>query len=372
VIGMRRVLFLAIPGLVVLVILVGVSAIAMLHGYEVALPGRVLGFPRDHAAHPAFQTEWWYYTGHLRIADGEEYGYQLTFFRRRVDEGNWPSGPSAWSAQHLYMAHFAISDTQRKRLTFAEKINRPTLGVAGADEARLRVWNDEWRAELLGPYHHLQATTEEFAINLILLPEKGPVVHGTDGVSQKGREKGNASHYYSFTRLKTDGVLQVRGVAKAVTGISWMDHEFGSSQLEPTQVGWDWFSVQLDNRTELMVYLLRHEDGRIDPHSSATLVHPAGQAEHLRQEMFEVVALGKWTSPRSGATYPQGWELRVPKAGLNLRITPAFPDQELDTKSSTRVVYWEGNVQVEGNHHGQVVSGAGYVELVGYKMKIDL
>jgi predicted secreted hydrolase len=369
---MRRVLLIAIPALVVLIMLIGVSAIAMLRGYEVALPGRVLGFPRDHAAHPAFQTEWWYYTGHLRTANGEEYGYQLTFFQRRLDEGSWLPGPSQWSPQHLYMAHFAISDMQRKRLIFSEKINRSTLGVAGADEERLRVWNDEWRAELLGPYHHLQAAMDDFAVNLILLPEKDPVVHGIDGVSQKGRSKGNASHYYSFTRLKTNGVLQGRGVAKEVTGTSWMDHEFGSSQLEPTQVGWDWFSVQLDDRTELMVYLLRHEDGRIDLHSSGTLVHPNGQAEHLRKEMFEVVALGKWSSPRSGATYPQGWELRVPKAGLSLRITPAFPDQELDTKSSTRVVYWEGKVLVEGIHDGQTVVGAGYVELVGYKAKVDL
>jgi predicted secreted hydrolase len=369
---MRRVLLIAIPALVVLIMLIGVSAIAMLRGYEVALPGRVLGFPRDHAAHPAFQTEWWYYTGHLRTAEGEEYGYQLTFFQRRLDDGSWLPGPSQWSPQHLYMAHFAISDKQRKRLIFSEKINRSTLGVAGADDERFRVWNDEWRAELLGPYHHLQAAMDDFAINLILLPEKGPVVHGIDGVSQKGRSKGNASHYYSFTRLKTNGILQVRGVAKEVTGTSWMDHEFGSSQLEPTQVGWDWFSVQLDNRTELMLYLLRHEDGRIDPHSSGTLVHPGGQAEHLRKEMFEVVALGKWSSPRSGATYPQGWELRVPKAGLSLRITPAFPDQELDTKSSTRVVYWEGKVLVEGIHDGQTVVGAGYVELVGYKAKVDL
>jgi predicted secreted hydrolase len=372
VIEMRRSLFLAVPGLVLLALLVSVSAIAMLRGYEVALPGRVLRFPRDHAAHPAFQTEWWYYTGHLRTADGEEYGYQLTFFQRRVDEGSWLSGPSQWSPQYLYMAHFAMSDTQRKRLIFAEKINRPSLGIAGANAERLHVWNDEWRAELLGPYHHLQAAMDEFAINLILLPEKAPVVHGLDGVSQKGEAKGNASHYYSFTRLKTNGMLQVRGVAKEVTGMSWMDHEFGSSQLEPTQVGWDWFSVQLDDRTELMIYVLRHEDGRIDPHSSGTLVHPGGQADHLRREMIEVVALDKWTSPRSGATYPQGWELRIPKAGLHLRLTPVFPDQELDTKSSTRVVYWEGNVLVQGSHNGQAVSGEGYVELVGYKMKIDL
>jgi predicted secreted hydrolase len=353
-------------------VLVGVSALAMLRGYEVALPGRVFNFPRDHAAHPAFQTEWWYYTGHLRTADGDEYGYQLTFFQRRIDEGHLFSGPSQWAPQHLYMAHFAISDQQRKHLTFAEKINRPQLGIAGADEERLHVWNDDWRVEGLGPYHHLQAVMDEFAINLILVPEKDPIVHGIDGVSQKGGAKGNASHYYSFTRLRTDGVLRRRGVAEEVTGLSWMDHEFGSSQLGATQVGWDWFSVQLENRTELMVYLLRHADGRIDPHSSGTLVHPDGRSEHLRQEMIEVVALGQWTSPRSGATYPQGWELRVPQAGLSLRLAPIFPDQELDTKSSTRVVYWEGKVRAEGSHGGQSVAGAGYVELVGYKSRVDL
>jgi predicted secreted hydrolase len=369
---MRRALFVAIPGLVVIGLIVGVSAIATLRGFEVALPGRVLSFPRDHAAHPAFQTEWWYYSGHLHTTDGEEYGYQLTFFRRRIDEGNWLSGPSQWSPQHLYMAHYAISDKQRKRLVYAEKINRPTLGIAGADEDRLRVWNDDWRAELLGPYHHLQAAMDEFAINLILLPEKPLVVHGINGVSQKGAEKGNASHYYSLTRLKTDGFLHVRGTAKAVTGISWMDHEFGTSQLGPTQVGWDWMSLQLDNRTELMLYLLRHDDGRIDPHSSATLVHPDGRPEHLPKEQFEVVALGQWTSPRSGATYPQGWEVRVPTAGLSLRITPTFADHELDTKNSTRVVYWEGNVAAEGVHNVLPVRGVGYVELVGYKIKVDL
>jgi predicted secreted hydrolase len=369
---MRRRFFIIVSALMALVVLVGVSAIAMLRGYEVALPGRVLTFPRDHAAHRAFQTEWWYYTGHLRTADGEDYGYQLTFFQRRVDDGNLLSGPTQWSPQHLYMAHFAIADKSRKRLIFEEKINRPHLGMAGADEERLHVWNDDWRAEMLGPYQHLQAAMDEFAINVILTPEKAPVVHGIDGVSQKGGSKGNASHYYSFTRLKTDGVLRVRGVAKEVTGLSWMDHEFGSSQLEATQVGWDWFSVQLDNRTELMLYLLRHEDGRVDPHSSGTLVHPDGQAEHLAKEMIEVIALGQWTSPRSGATYPQGWELRIPQSGLNLRLTPAFPDQELDTKSSTRVVYWEGNVRVEGSQAGQRVGGAGYVELVGYTGRVDL
>jgi predicted secreted hydrolase len=369
---MRRVLFIAIPGLIVVLLIVGVSALATLRGFEVALPGRVLSFPRDHAAHPAFQTEWWYYTGHLRTADGEEYGYQLTFFQRRVDEGNLLSGRSQWAPQHLDMAHFAISDKQRKRLIFAEKSNRPTLGTAGADEERLHIWNDDWRAELLGPYHHLQAAMDGLAINLILSPEKPPVIHGTNGVFQKGPAKGNASHYYSLTRLKTDGYLHLRGVAKTVTGISWMDHEFGTSQLGPTQVGWDWMTLQLDNRSELMVYLLRHEDGRVDANSGATLVHPDGRTERLKRDQFEVVALGQWTSPRSGVVYPQSWEVRAPTAGLNLRITPTFADHELDTKNSTWMVYWAGNVLVEGVQNSQAVGGAGYVELVGYKMKVNL
>jgi predicted secreted hydrolase len=369
---MRRVLFFAIPGLMVTLLIVGVSAVAMLQGFELALPGRILSFPRDHAAHPAFQTEWWYYTGHLRTADGEEYGYQLTFFQRRVDEGKILAGPSHWSPQHLYMAHFAVSDTGHKRLTFAEKINRATLGVAGADEERLHVWNDEWRTELLGPYHHLQARMDGFAINLILVPEKPPVLHGTQGLVQKGPEKGNASHYYSLTRLKTDGYLHVRDVAHAVTGLSWMDHEFGTSQLGPTQVGWDWMSIQLDNHSELMVYQLRNEDASIGANTGATLVHPDGSVEPLGTDQVTVTVMGRWTSPRSGAVYPQGWDVRVPAAGLNLRLTPTFPDQELDTKNSTRVVYWEGDVRVAGAHRGQPVSGAGYVELVGYAGKIDL
>jgi predicted secreted hydrolase len=369
---MRRFLLIAVPGFVVVSFLVGMSALATLTGFEAALPGRVLRFPADHASHPTFQTEWWYYTGHLRTAAGETYGYQLTFFRRRIDEGTWLTSPSQWTPQHLYMAHFAISDEQQRRLLYAEKINRPTLGIAGAEEDRYRVWNDEWHAELVGPYHHLQANMDGFALNLILLSEKPPVIHGIDGVSQKGEEKGNASHYYSLTRVKTDGLLYVRGVLQEVTGYSWMDHEFGSSQLGPTQVGWDWFSVQLDNHTELMVYQLRHADGRIDSHASGTLVHADGRAEHLDRDRFEVIALGQWTSPRSGATYPQGWEVRVPGSGINLRLSPDFADQELDTQSSTRVVYWEGSIGVTGTFEGKPVRGKGYVELVGYKAKVDL
>jgi len=369
---MRRVLLIAMPGLVVIILILGVSAIATLRGFEIALPGRVFSFPRDHAAHPAFQTEWWDYTGHLRTADGEEYGYQLTLFRRRVDEGHLLSGPSPWSPQHLYTGHFAVSDGPRKRLIFAEKVNRPTPAAAGADGERLRVWNDDWRAELLGPYHHLQAAMDGFAINLILLPEKPPVIHGTNGVFQKGPAKGNASHYYSLTRLKTDGYLHVGGVAKAVTGSSWMDHEFGTSQLGPTQVGWDWMSLQLDNRSELLVYLLRHEDGKIDVNSRATLVHPDGRPAHLKVDQIGVIARGRWTSPRSGTPYPQGWDVRVPAAGLNLRIAPTFADHELDTKNSARVMYWAGKVVVEGVHDGRAVGGAGYVGLVGYKMRVDL
>ncbi|MBI3328065.1 MAG: carotenoid 1,2-hydratase [Nitrospinae bacterium] len=369
---MRRILLITLPALVFVSLIVGMSALAMLSRFELALPGRVLTFPKDHASHPTFQTEWWYYTGHLRTADGEEYGYQLTFFRRRVDEGHVLAAPSRWSPQHLYLAHFAISDKGRQRFSYTEKINRPSLGIAGAAEGRYHVWNDDWRAELVGPYQHLHAQMDGYGINLILLPDKGPVVHGINGVSQKGERKGQASYYYSFTRLKTDGLLYVGEVAREVTGVSWMDHEFGSSQLGPMQVGWDWFSVQLDSRTELMVYLMRQAAGRVDPYSSGTVVHPDGRAEHLSKDAFEVVALGRWTSPRSGATYPQGWELRMPRVGLNLRITPIFSDQELDTKNSTRVVYWEGSVTVEGTHSGQPVRGLGYVELVGYKTKIDL
>jgi predicted secreted hydrolase len=203
-------------------------------------------------------------------------------------------------------------------------------------------------------------------VELVLEALKDPVIHGREGVSLKAAGEGYASHYYSLTRMRAAGTLLWEGRSYEVRGQAWMDHEFGSNQLRDYQVGWDWFGIQLDNDTELMLYLIRHRDGTIDPASSGTLVHADGEWEHLALSSFRVEALGSWRSESSAATYPSGWLVKVPRRELELRLTPTLKDQELTTRRSTMVTYWEGSVLVNGRLEGVAVAGRGYVELTGY------
>jgi predicted secreted hydrolase len=332
--------------------------------YRVALPGYTLSFPRDHFAHEDFRTEWWYYTGHLRMKNGEELGYQVTFFRSGVAEAQ--SNPSRWAAQNLYLAHFAVSDISRKTFRYFERVNRAALGRAGASQKEFRVWVGDWRVSGDGTTQQLTAREGEFAVDLTLDSEKPPVIHGENGVSQKGEGQGHASHYYSLTRLKTAGSLTMRGKPLPVTGWSWMDHEFGSTQLSHDQVGWDWFSLQFEDGTELMLYIIRKMDGQSDPYSAGTWVAADGRSIHLRRSDFSIETLDRWTSPRTGGVYPLKRRLRIPSMDLDLTVTPAFPDQELDTAKSTQVIYWEGAASANGTIAGRPIKGQGYVEMTGY------
>jgi len=337
--------------------------------FRAALPGYAYAFPRDHGSHDEFRTEWWYYTGHVIARNGRRFGYQLTFFRRRMDPERVGSNPSRWALHQLYLAHFAITDVDRSRFQFAEKLSRAGLGKAGADTGRLHVWIDHWSAEASADapsHHHLRASTPEFAVDLTLTPAKPAVVHGQDGLSRKGAQPGQASHYYSLTRLGTEGSVTIQGEPFAVTGTSWMDHEFGSGDLGKDQVGWDWFSVQLDNDTELMLYRLRRTDGSVEPMSSGTWVPAHGRAQALTVDDVHVEARGTWTSRASGARYPSGWRVTVPQFGLALDLAPLLADQELITRRSTQITYWEGAVRARGTLHGTSVTGQGYVELIGY------
>ncbi len=347
------------------IVLLGATAVpgAVVSDYRQALPGYTFMFPRDHYSHDDYRTEWWYYTGHLRTAGGDEYGYQVTFFRSGIAEAR--ANPSRWAAKNLYLAHFAVSDIQRKKFSYFERVGRAALGQAGASEQALHVWIGDWALTGDGTTQRLQAKDGNFAVDLTLVSLKPPVIHGEKGISQKGTGKGNASHYYSLTRLKTEGKLTVSGETFPVSGLSWMDHEFGSTQLLPDQVGWDWFSVQLDDSTELMLYIIRKSDGRPDPYSAGTFVDAKGGAVPLKQGDYTVKALEHWKSPRGG-TYPIKWRLLVPTLGLDLVVTPAFPDQELDTGKSTRVTYWEGAANAEGTAQGRPIAGRGYVEMTGY------
>jgi predicted secreted hydrolase len=332
--------------------------------FRQALPGYTFEFPRDHYAHEDFRTEWWYYTGHLRSKSGEEYGYQVTFFRSGLAEAR--SSPSRWAAKNLYLAHFAVSDMSRKAFRFFERVNRAGLGQAGASETEFRVWLGDWEARGDGTRPRLTAKDGDFSVDLNLASQKPPVIHGENGVSQKGEGRGHASHYYSLTRLATDGTLTVRGRAMPVTGLSWMDHEFGSTQLGPDQIGWDWFSLQLDDGAELMLYIIRKADGRPDLYSGGTWIAADGRTVRLTQQDFSVQVLDRWASPRTKGVYPMTWRLSAPRIRLDVTVSPAFPDQELNTAKSTQVIYWEGAVRAAGSVSGRPVNGKGYVEMTGY------
>lgn len=365
-------LFLALLGL----FCVWMPLLAWAVQYQMALPGYRYQFPRDHASHPAYKTEWWYYTGHLQTTTGKPYGYELTFFRI----GRPPSAdteqksvgmttPEPWKTDTLYAAHFALSDEQAKRFYYSEQLNRAGLNTAGARTDVYYVWNELWLAEGLGNQMVLRAETTDGQreLHLLLTPEKPPVIHGRDGVSQKASCRGCASHYYSLTRLKTEGFLREGGKATPVTGLSWMDHEFGSNQLASNQNGWDWFSIQLEDGTDLMLYLLRQDSGHVDPNSSGTVVEANGQTRHLALQSFQVRETGAtWRSPQTQGRYPMGWTIQVPASGLRLEVMPTFEAQELATKASTGVAYWEGSATVRGTHAGKPVKGRAYVEMTGY------
>jgi predicted secreted hydrolase len=331
----------------------------------VAAPYRFV-FPRDHASHPAYATEWWYYTGHLRAGE-RTFGFQLTFFRVGIDRARAAS-PSAWAPHTLLFAHAALTDERAGRFAFDERIARPALGLAGADSARYRVWVEDWSAALApdGRTHALRAAGRDLALWLDLAPLKPPVAHGRDGVSRKAAGEGHASHYYSLTRMRATGRLAAGRDTVAVEGEAWMDHEFMSSSLAPGQRGWDWFSVQLDDGRELMLYRLRLDDGRIEPASSGTLVARDGTARHLPLAAWSAEPAGAWISPRTGGRYPARWTLRVPGEGLTLRLEPTVAGQELVTEGSVGVHYWEGSVRVTGEERGRPLRGRGYVEMTGY------
>jgi predicted secreted hydrolase len=366
----RRVLLAVFPvmgrvalGLILVLFLAGGSWAG--EAFETPQPGRVWSFPRDHGGHPEFKTEWWYYVGHLKADSGEPYGYQLTFFRVALRQPD-PQAHSAWSLHTVYFAHLALTDAARRTFFFRDKSGRGALGLSGAAAGTMKVWIDDWRAELQGDEFHLTAQEGGLGLDLALKPSKPPALHGQGGYSRKSGTADAASYYYSLPRLSTRGTIAVDGRRLAVTGESWMDHEFFSSAMAPNLVGWDWFSLQLADGREVMLYLLRHKDGAVDPASSGSLMEPSGAVQHLNRADFTVKPTGAWTSPHTRITYPAGWEISIPGAGYRLKLTPTVPDQEIRSPAPARVTYWEGQVKIEGVKNGAPVTGQGYTELTGY------
>ena len=348
----------------VLFLMAGLLAGQQTVNYRLALPGYVYSFPRDHGSHPDFKLEWWYYTGHVHSNDGRDFGYELTFFRTGMDR--LYENPSSWRVRDLYMAHFAVTDITGKKFYYFEKLNRAGPGIAGAATGSLHVWNENWSAESQGQAMKLTANAGAVAIELTLESKKAPAVHGIGGISQKAEGIGHSSHYYSTTRLASTGEIRVGTQTFQVQGESWMDHEFGTNELTENQAGWDWFSIQLDDASEVMIYRLRNRDGSLDGHSSGTIVGVNSQTEHLAIEQFIATPLRYWRSGKTGTSYPIEWTIQLPKQACAFRMIPLLDDQELVTTRSTGIAYWEGAVRVTGTCSGKTVTGRGYVELTGY------
>lgn len=347
-------------------------------GYSAVTGPCRLEFPKDHGSHPGYRTEWWYYTGNLQSESGDRYGFQLTFFRSQISppgaEKSWPDPPSDWRTQQVYAAHAAISDIAGKQHMQAELVSRQALGMAGALDRppETIVFLQNWSARIGPDAHQLKVETNKFSYELTLKPAKPPVLHGQNGYSLKGSSPERASCYYSYTRYEAKGRITVGGKAAAVSGQGWMDHEFSTALLEPGIKGWDWFSLQLSDRTEIMAFLLRTADGDISPASSGTFVDEDGNATHLGKDQFTVTVLDTWKSTYSKAVYPSRWRVRIVPYALDLIISPNLADQEMRTSKSAAVTYWEGSVSIQGTRDAKPIQGEGYVELTGYAERIDV
>lgn len=340
-------------------------------GFDRADGPREFSFPRDYGPHPGYQTEWWYYTGNLETADGRHFGYQLTFFRRALEPASDAAErPSAWATSQVYMGHLALTDVAGGDFIATERFGRGAAGLAGAQTDPYRVWLEDWSAEQESQdVTRLHAAAEGIELDLHLREAKGPALQGDEGYSQKGPEPGDASYYYSLTHLETSGTITASGESFVVEGLSWMDHEFSTSALSAGQVGWNWFSLQLDDGGEVMLYQIRHADGSIDPLSAGSIIALDGAVTplHAAAGDYTIEVLDTWRSPHSGADYPARWRITIPVQGLTLTVEPWLADQELNVSYA----YWEGAVRLSGEREGRSVSGNGYVELTGYAASME-
>ena len=334
-------------------------------GFVRALKPKEFTFPPDHGPHNPYRSEWWYFTGNLKNPQGRQFGYELTFFRFAL-KASVPESKSAWRGNQLYMAHLTLTDVEKGRFYTDERFSRAGNDLAGASTKKYHVWLYDWSAKTEGEADfplRLQAQSDGFAIDLLLTSQKSYVLQGDRGLSQKSREPGNASYYYSYPRLETEGAVTVAGDKFSVTGASWMDREWSTSALSDEQSGWDWFALQLSDNTELMFFQLRRKDGQPDRNGSGSFILADNTKIALQEHDVAIKILDTWKSPHSKITYPSRWLVTVPAQGLEVEVVPLINDQELNVSYR----YWEGAVSVKGTKNGKLISGQGYVELAGYQ-----
>lgn len=343
-------------------------------GDELALPGYRYRFPEDHFSHPSYQTEWWYYTGNLNCRDGQQFGFELTFFRfhPHLVENEANRNP-VWFPKQIYVAHFALTDINHGHFYEQERVNRSGPGLAGADARQGKIWNGNWSVRWLSyepVRQQVEAVTGNAHLRLTLTSQKPLVIHGKNGVSQKGPKPGEASHYYSLTRLEASGNVSLDGRNFQVAGQAWMDREFFSSvrdQDDDQIAGWDWMCIQLNTNEEVMIYRLRLKNGNLSPYSSATFVTASGKSEFLSSRQFSLEPLKTWHSSVTQGDYPVEWKIDLPSKQISLHLTTPVDNQEL--VSSTTGSYWEGAVRYAGTEAGMPVGGVGYLEMTGYAQR---
>jgi predicted secreted hydrolase len=341
-------------------------------GYRVPQPFAPLEFPRDHASHPGFKIEWWYLTGHLFATDGRRFGYQATFFRTAL-KPPLEQAQSPFGSSQLYLTHMALTDERDGRFYFEQRLAREGWDACSSTDA-LDVRNGNWKLQSTTPDVSemlLQASVEsEVAWSLTLRPAKPLIRFGEDGTSRKGADPEARSYYLTFPRLATSGTVTIGNETLAVTGMSWMDHEIASNQLDPGLAGWDWIAIQLEDGWDLKAYILRNADGTPSPFSALIWIDPQGNTRYHNVGDFQWDKSDTWQSPETGARYPNRPVIttRHPLSGepASFHFDPILENQELNLPGTT---YWEGAGRIL-NESGDRI-GSAYLELVGYAGKIE-
>jgi predicted secreted hydrolase len=333
-------------------------------GYSIADRVIDFSFPKDHGPHDSFRNEWWYFTGNLYDDEGNRFGYQLTFFRIALSPLT-VTRTSEWATDQIYMAHFTVSDVKNEKFYSFEKFNRDAIGLAGftADPFKMNV--GDWYMLGTGdgdfPWQ-LYASKNGITLSLDVTPLKDIVFEGENGLSYKSVDKTSASYYYSITRLATGGYIEINGERHEVEGNSWLDREWSTSTLNEEQGGWDWFSMQLNDNTEIVYFQLRYKDGSVYPYNEGLIVNDDSSTVKLETGDIVLTVLDTWKSS-TGITYPLKWQAEVMPLGKTLIIEAVFNEQELNL--STR--YWEGAVNIYDAQDVNTIIGTGYLEMTGYE-----
>ncbi len=327
--------------------------------YPDVKPGYKIHFPHDEGSHPDFRIEWWYVTGWLKAGNQRERGFQITFFRARPDNVA-PDNPSNFAPNQILFAHVALADPAEKKLLHAQKTARAGLGLAEAKSGLTHVWINDWSLQQKGNRYLANIATAEFRFDFVFDAATPPMLNGDRGYSQKSPNPLAASYYYSIPQLKVSGTLTQHGKPQSVTGTAWLDHEWSSEYMDARASGWDWTGINFDDGGALMAFRMRDKTGKA-LWAGGTYRQPDGATRSLRPKDINFVPIKNWRSSRSGANYPI--EMRLRAGDEDWVLAPLFDDQELDSRDTTRAIYWEGAVHVMKD--GKRI-GLGYLELTGY------